>query len=819
MAATQSVVKLCLRKQGTKTDPRTGEEPGKIFHEFPGVDLKGRNTAYAAIDTTPLFLLAANVLLKGMSKPAPENEVLSFLERLEEGVQRALAFVLAHISDEGLYFDAPATTTSSKDRSRGGHERFALPHTYWKDSPNLANSGAGKYPSYPVSYSVAHAYALLALDASLETLALFRTLSEAWEPTRGSLSSSGTVAGNARARTLVGDVQEAKARLIEGLPLLVAPSGLFVDFKDATGQSKGVSSDTLHVLAFLKPEYLQEAGIDVSGYEGLTSDLHTEVGIATTETFKDPSAARKAGLGDMYHQGTVWAIEQVLIFSGALRHRLFWIARVALRHVAALKRSAQDDEFWEFMRMSDDGKVWVGAGNHLQLWTVAAAHYFEHYLQTGEVSFLDGSLSTRAGAVAACTFHGVRPGVEERYCCLVEERARNQSCDDTFKCLDEMTVITFDQLNDDVCDCPDGSDEKGSPACSFADGCMFACEDGSGLAILPSVHRSSRRGDVAKGSRVDDHGKTRMKEGIWSTMRRVQMVIGLEGPFRLGVHYEFAPTEGDCSAASVRALHARPSIWARGPTPQLQFRVLESLPAGPSGWHVEQQHVGALCGGERHVHGPIKLRRVMGGETAGTLCDRRGAANAKLALHTQKIRLPVLLDGHIQRATCASGTTVPTPQGAADEPLTHGQSPSCSRTTNLTRARTRRDHTPATCPAYRLARSSSFRSWAAAIVGGAPPTSARATGDIGQTSSHGTTNPPAAHPRGTARAHLDEPQRPLGVQVALRMANARAGRHELYCTPAKRFAGAHGVLREARGTSDAVAPTGLAPRPSAVPGE
>jgi len=33
------------------------------------------------------------------------------------------------------------------------------------------------------------------------------------------------------------------------------------------------------------------------------------------------------------------------------------------------------------------------------------------------------------------------------------------------------------------------------------------------------------------------------------------MVIGLEGPFRLGVHYEFAPTEGDCSAASVRALH------------------------------------------------------------------------------------------------------------------------------------------------------------------------------------------------------------------------------------------------------------------------
>ncbi|XP_037277854.1 uncharacterized protein LOC119170718 [Rhipicephalus microplus] len=56
---------------------------------------------------------------------------------------------------------------------------------------------------------------------------------------------------------------------------------------------------------------------------------------------------------------------------------------------------------------------------------------------------------------------------------LPEQRVRGVSPDEvkhyapgkTFKCLHSSGVISYDQVNDDYCDCKDGSDEPGTSAC------------------------------------------------------------------------------------------------------------------------------------------------------------------------------------------------------------------------------------------------------------------------------------------------------------------------------------------------------------------
>jgi protein kinase C substrate 80K-H len=47
-----------------------------------------------------------------------------------------------------------------------------------------------------------------------------------------------------------------------------------------------------------------------------------------------------------------------------------------------------------------------------------------------------------------------------------------------FQCLDEnKTLVPFRAVNDDFCDCPDGSDEPGTSACSYMKGRKFWCKN------------------------------------------------------------------------------------------------------------------------------------------------------------------------------------------------------------------------------------------------------------------------------------------------------------------------------------------------------
>ena len=49
--------------QGDAKNPYTGEEPGKIFHQMPGMRQSNLSTEYNACDTTALFLYGHEIYL------------------------------------------------------------------------------------------------------------------------------------------------------------------------------------------------------------------------------------------------------------------------------------------------------------------------------------------------------------------------------------------------------------------------------------------------------------------------------------------------------------------------------------------------------------------------------------------------------------------------------------------------------------------------------------------------------------------------------------------------------------------------------------
>jgi hypothetical protein len=49
--------------------------------------------------------------------------------------------------------------------------------------------------------------------------------------------------------------------------------------------------------------------------------------------------------------------------------------------------------------------------------------------------------------------------------------------DGKFQCFNGNKIIPFERVNDDYCDCPDGSDEPGTNACSHLENIKFYCKN------------------------------------------------------------------------------------------------------------------------------------------------------------------------------------------------------------------------------------------------------------------------------------------------------------------------------------------------------
>ena len=148
--ALRAQVEFSARRQGRRPDPETGEEPGKIHHELPGVRMRGLWTTYNACDTTALFVIGMNYLASRGDR--------SIAQRHRRSLERALEYFHAHLDGDVFY----------EDTKQCGAERFALKVTYWKDSElNVGGGGASRSTRSPMRFPISSARRRSARQRSL----------------------------------------------------------------------------------------------------------------------------------------------------------------------------------------------------------------------------------------------------------------------------------------------------------------------------------------------------------------------------------------------------------------------------------------------------------------------------------------------------------------------------------------------------------------------------------------------------------------------------------------------------------------------------
>lgn len=311
---------ISANSQGVNHDPQTGEMPGKIHHEFPGVTLSGgdKYTTYNACDTTALFLIAAEGLLH-LDKTAYSK----FLQQNAKKLEQAVDYILGHVSTDNLFWE----------KLPEGSDNYALKVTYWKDSI-LPQSDGKIEPVYPVVFPLAHFIAA-----------------------RGLLSASRILHNPGLGST-------ADKMFQTGIKEFIAPDSYTV-YRDSQSELRQVSSDELHSLAYIPGGYANL--LPIKAMQQRASSLSTPFGYMCT-----PLVVAEQ-LSDRYHGDTVWVFEQAMIHYGATKFSLDREAGIAALIAAHI---GEGQELFSVSHSEDGDKFPVPSGNDRQLWSVAAAEYF-----------------------------------------------------------------------------------------------------------------------------------------------------------------------------------------------------------------------------------------------------------------------------------------------------------------------------------------------------------------------------------------------------------------------------------------------------------
>lgn len=265
---------FCAQRQGTKKDPHTGEEPGKIFHEYPPIERNELSTEFNACDTTALFIIGHEWYEKLM-----DSTILT--QQHKEHIEKAVSYILSHLGNY-LFMESPQFC---------GAEHFLLKVTYWKDSHIVAREEGE--PIYPVVYTLVHIQNMCALRSAarlLQAKELERTAQK---------------------------MAQALQKLWDG------ENSTFFIAIDKRGSIRGISSDALHALFYLEPQDVSPEQIQRIARQALV--LETPLGYRTLEPALLPN------IKDLYHANTVWPFEQAMINIGAKKFGLSHVEEVSSR--------------------------------------------------------------------------------------------------------------------------------------------------------------------------------------------------------------------------------------------------------------------------------------------------------------------------------------------------------------------------------------------------------------------------------------------------------------------------------------------------------
>ncbi len=303
---------FCAKHQGVKPDPLTGEELGKIHHEWPGYPLRDYFSTYNACDAAGFFLIGLQFYLAHTQDDA-------LLAKLSDAALAAADYIVRHVDKDGLFIESPEFC---------GATQFALKVTYWKDSVIMGR--ANGEPVYPAVFTLAHCQNLCALRMAasfLKTTAFSETITA---------------------------MEQALETLWD------ANNNTFYAAIDAQGPISANTSDALHALYYLAVDDLTTA--QVAHIVQTAEDLETSIGyrVASPET--------AANMGRGYHASTVWPFEQALIHAGAAKFGLARVQRVCerIRRTDYLGSPEAVGVTIEEFEISSNP----------QLWTLAAQRYF-----------------------------------------------------------------------------------------------------------------------------------------------------------------------------------------------------------------------------------------------------------------------------------------------------------------------------------------------------------------------------------------------------------------------------------------------------------